>query len=151
MGSQGFKQISAVASQNSTTKYLAQQHQQKCRAQYLIKIYFLSMLNSFLSKVNASVKVKVRGGCVPPDSGGMKSCVAVCAPQSVRGTSPSTPTPACVSAERVHSRVCGRAGSSTTTPAGRRSQQKGQDRAKVSTSKTLNSSLILYIIGTFIK
>nr|XP_046238830.1 uncharacterized protein LOC124055758 isoform X2 [Scatophagus argus] len=67
--------------------------------------------------VNASVKVKVMGSCVPPASGGMRSCVAACALQSVPVTNPSTPTPACVSAERVHSRVCGRARGSTPIPA----------------------------------
>lgn len=77
------------------------------------------------SQVNASVKVKARGSGAPLASGGTRSCVAVCAPPSVPGISPSTPTPACVSAGRAHSRVCGRARSSTTTPAGRRARRPG--------------------------
>ncbi|XP_056883509.1 vascular endothelial growth factor C-like isoform X2 [Takifugu flavidus] len=65
--------------------------------------------------VNASVKVKVRVGCVPQASDGMRSCAAVYVLYSVCGINPSTPTPARVSVERVFSRVCGRARSSTPT------------------------------------
>lgn len=65
------------------------------------------------------MKVKVRVGCVPQASDGMRSCAAVYVLHSVRGINPSTPTPARVSVERVYSRVCGRARSSTPTLAGR--------------------------------
>lgn len=85
-----------------------------------MKACLLFMLSSLpLSKVNASAKARARGGCVPPDSGGTTSCAAACAPPSARGTSPSTRTPACASAERARSRVCGRARGLTPTPAGR--------------------------------
>ena len=73
----------------------------------------------FISQVNAGVKVKVKGSGALLASGGMKTCVAASVRQIVLGISPSTPTPACVSAERVHTRVCGRARSSTPPPAGR--------------------------------
>ncbi len=120
-------QISVETSQNPPSKYLARQ---KCTLLMLIKFVFdtcnclkicvsLSVLNSLIAQVNAGVKVKVRGSYAPPASTGTRSCVGVFALHSVPGTSPSTPTPACVSAERVHIRVCCRAGSSTPTSAGR--------------------------------
>lgn len=82
----------------------------------------------FKPQVNASVKVKGTGGCVPWDSGGMRSCVAAFVPRSVHEINPSILTHARVSAERVSSHVCGRARSSTTTLAGKctRQPQPGQ-------------------------
>lgn len=118
--------------------------------QYLKRTCFLFVLNSFLSKVSANVKVKEMEGCVPLDSVGTRSCVAVCALQSVRGTSPSTPTPACVSVGRVRSRVWDKARGSTPTPAGRHEQQKGQVFDKVSMNKIgISLWLLQTILGTY--
>lgn len=85
---------------------------EKCGWEYLIR-------SLCFHQVNASVKVKETVCCVLLGSGGMQSCVDVYVLYNVHGISPSTLTPARVSAERVHSRVCVRARSSTTTLAGR--------------------------------
>lgn len=110
-----------LTSKDMATNTLVQLHWQRCTI--LESLAFTHNLPSlfflFFSQVNASVKVKVRGSGVLLASGGMMTCVAVYVQQIVLGVSPWTPTPACVSAERVHSHVCGRARGSTQTPAGK--------------------------------